>query len=157
MVNKQSINRSMELTKSAHDFLSYKNRYYKAQVLEKEDILENKEKLLSYFHATYKEWDDWHWQQSHRISSTQQLKEIFNCSEKLCEDIDAVSNIYRWIVTPYYLSNVKVFNASDPIYLQIIPTMDELLAEGEVEPMNERQQLLVIYCIFHNFDNIGEI
>lgn len=137
MINKQSIDRSIELTKSAQDFYAYKKQYYKTQQAEKEKIIKNKEKLLSYFHATYKDWDDWHWQQSHRISSTHQLKEIFNCSDKLCQNIDVVSELYRWIVTPYYLSNVTFFDVTDPIYLQIIPTMAELLSQGESDPMNE--------------------
>lgn len=97
-----------------------------------------KEKILNYFQADQKDWDDWRWQMRHRVSDIDTLSAIFPLSEESKAQIAKVGDTYRWAVSPYYLSLMDFTNPDDPIVLQGIPLEKELLDEhGHEDPMGE--------------------
>lgn len=132
MSNSISQNRSDELTKLALNFYDYKKNYKI-----KTASSNQKEIIMKLLNATSSDWNDWHWQLKNRINSPEQLKRIFNLSEIEAEEIRKVNSKYRFSITPYYLSLIKSFEDTDPIYLQSIPQDKELLGIGELDPTNE--------------------
>lgn len=95
-------------------------------------------KILDHFKATQQDWDDWHWQMRHRITDVDTLSSIFPLTEEKKQEINDVGKVYRWAVSPYYLSLMNFNVSDDPIVLQGIPKIDELLDEhGEEDPMGE--------------------
>lgn len=91
------------------------------------------------------DWNDWHWQVAHRVST---LKELEDCGIILTDEerkgIEVTLGRLRMAVTPYYLSLIDLNNPFDPIRKQAIPTSEELyfapyeeadpLAEDEFSP-----------------------
>lgn len=132
MRNSISQNRSDELTKLALNFYDYKKNYKI-----KTASSNQKEIIMKLLNATSSDWNDWHWQLKNRINSPEQLKRIFNLSEIETEEIRKVNSKYRFSITPYYLSLIRSFVDTDPIYLQSIPQDKELLGIGELDPTNE--------------------
>lgn len=132
MSNSISQNRSDELTKLALNFYDYKKNYKI-----KTASSNQKEIIMKLLNATSSDWNDWHWQLKNRINSPEQLKRIFNLSEIETEEIRKVNSKYRFSITPYYLSLIRSFEDTDPIYLQSIPQDKELLGIGELDPTNE--------------------
>lgn len=97
-----------------------------------------KEHILHYFDASQADWDDWHWQMSHRITDVGNLNAIFPLSKEQRSEITQVGRIYRWAISPYYLSLMDFSNPEDPIIMQGIPKIDELQDKyGESDPMGE--------------------
>ena len=132
MSNSISQNRSDELTKLALNFYDYKKNYKI-----KTASSNQKEIIMKLLNATSSDWNAWHWQLKNRINSPEQLKRIFNLSEIETEKIRKVNSKYRFSITPYYLSLIRSFEDTDPIYLQSIPQDKELLGIGELDPTNE--------------------
>ncbi len=100
---------------------------------------EQKEKILHHFKATQEDWEDWRWQMRHRITEVETLSSIFPLTDQQKSEITKVGSVYRWAVSPYYLSLMDFANPEDPIVLQGIPKMDELFDEyGEDDPMGKR-------------------
>jgi len=97
-----------------------------------------KQRILEYFRATDQDWQDWRWQMKNRITDINTLKEIFPLSEETRQGIIKAGKIYRWAASPYYLSLMDFENASDPILLQGIPSLEEINDNrGEDDPMGE--------------------
>ena len=97
-----------------------------------------KERILRYFNATQENWDDWHWQMRNRITDVNILSDIFPMSEDRKAEITRAGQIFRWAVSPYYLSLIDFDDPIDPIYLQGIPMELELQDDkGEDDPMGE--------------------
>ena len=97
-----------------------------------------KERILRYLNASEKDWENWRWQIKNRITSVNCLSSIFPLPEELQQQIEKVGKVYRWAVSPYYLSLMDFQNPEDPIFLQGIPKIDELYDEyGEEDPMGE--------------------
>ncbi|MCM1565512.1 MAG: glutamate 2,3-aminomutase [Dehalobacter sp.] len=97
-----------------------------------------KERILQYFGATQEIWDDWRWQMSHRITDVNTLDSLFPLTDAQKNEIATVGRIYRWAVSPYYLSLMDFSNPEDPILLQGIPKIEELFDKsGEEDPMGE--------------------
>jgi glutamate 2,3-aminomutase len=95
-------------------------------------------KLLNYFGATLEDWENWHWQMTHRISDSNILDKLQFLSAKQRIEIEHVGKIFRWAVSPYYLSLMDVNDPLDPIRLQGLPTEAELFDDfGEEDPMGE--------------------
>ena len=135
-MNAESKIRSKELTHLAENFYKYKTRY-----LEEHDnnniTNDNKRQLLEHFHATEEDWRNWEWQMKNRVNSTDVLKKVFNMSVDSIANIEKVSSVYRWSVTPYYLSQIRSISNNDPFYLQAIPSLCELETWGSNDPMGE--------------------
>jgi len=70
------------------------------------------------------EWEDWHWQLQNSIRSIEDLNSIVPdfFSEKSAE----AAKQFPLSITPYYLSLIKEFSYSDPIFSQCVPNEKEL-------------------------------
>lgn len=97
-----------------------------------------KSRILHHFKATEDDWEDWRWQMRHRITDVDTLSALFFLTDQQKGSIAKVGKIYRWAVSPYYLSLMDFNNATDPILLQGIPNIEELAdTKGEDDPMGE--------------------
>lgn len=100
--------------------------------------LERQERFKNFFKASDADWDNWRWQLKNRITSTAVLKELLPLSKEELEEIDQTGSIYRWAVSPYYLSLIDPDNAVDPVRLQCIPQIAENADYcGSEDPMGE--------------------
>lgn len=96
--------------------------------------------ILGYFDATLGDWENWHWQMTHRITDPQVLMALLpGLTSDQCEEIERVGKTFRWAVSPYYLSLMSDTDFMDPIRLQGLPTQAELVEDfGEEDPMGEK-------------------
>ena len=96
-------------------------------------------KILKYFKATLDDWENWHWQMTHRILDSRELANLLALSAGEIQEIENAGKTYRWAVSPYYLSLMDDTDPLDPIRLQGLPTKAELFDEiGEEDPMGEK-------------------
>ena len=76
---------------------------------------QQKAKLLALLGGTEDDWNDWRWQMQHRIDDAQTLSEILTFTEQEKTEITALSQMYRFAITPYYLALIDPSDAKDPI------------------------------------------
>ena len=82
------------------------------------------------------QWQDWQWQMNHRINNVTTLAQILTLDIEGFSQIKQVGNRYRWSISPYYASLI-VDQPVDPIYLQSVPSVEELDETGHADPMAE--------------------
>ncbi len=140
MENKReiSLKRAKELYGEIEDYLSFKEEFLR-ETEEKRDFISKKHKqeILQYFGATEEDWDDWHWQLGHRISSVSVLGKFIKLSEAEVKMFGEISAKYRWATTPYYLSLMDYEDMTYPINMMALPSAAENDTEGELDPMGE--------------------
>jgi lysine 2,3-aminomutase len=86
------------------------------------------ERRAKYFpNVTDEEWNDWKWQVKHRITSVAQLEQYFPLDADEKDIIASVLGQFRMAITPYYLTLINPDNKHDPIRLQAVPAVDELV------------------------------
>ena len=73
-----------------------------------------------------KNWADWHWHLSHRITTVEELSKIIEITPKEAEKIKKVSKKFRWAISPYYASLMDPKDKNCPIRKQAIPSIQEL-------------------------------
>ncbi|XFA99463.1 glutamate 2,3-aminomutase [Candidatus Izemoplasma sp. B36] len=102
------------------------------------DINQTKGLILSILGATESDWNDWKWQLKNRISTVEQLQKFIKLNKREIDDIIEVSKVYRWAISPYYLSLINFEDKVDPIRLLAIPTILELKdKKTTLDPMGE--------------------
>ncbi len=86
-----------------------------------------------------KDWNDWHWQVSHRIDSLDQLKKLLPMSEEQLAGAEKALQLFRMAITPYYLTLIDPEDPFDPVRQQSVPTADEAWRAPEdlVDPLEE--------------------
>ena len=97
-------------------------------------------RAAAYTQVSRKQWTDWKWQIRNRISTVEQLHEVFpQINEEEIEGIRRVLGSFRMSITPYYASLIDIHNEHCPIRLQAIPSAKELqTAFGDlVDPLDE--------------------
>ena len=103
-----------------------------------EEFVKRKNKILKVLNATEENWNDYHWQLTHKISDINTLSEIIPLNETEKMRIKKVEKKYRWAVSPYYLSLADPHDNYDPIRLLSIPTHKELEDPClDLDPMGE--------------------
>ena len=85
------------------------------------------------------QWNDWKWQQKHRVTSLADLARLFEFDEVTSERLTGVFELYRTAITPYYLCLIDFDDPGDPLRVQSVPSVEELLNPGELtwDPLNE--------------------
>lgn len=132
-----SLKRAEELKKHIKPYLEKSTEMLTGHQLV-EFYSNQKVQILHHFQATQEDWENWHWQMKHRITDVDTLSAIFPLTEEQKNEITKVGKTYRWAVSPYYLSLMDFSNPNDPIVLQGIPSISELLdQQGEDDPMGE--------------------
>ncbi len=101
-------------------------------------IQKNQEKLRSLFQATAQDWRNWRWHLKNRITTPELLNEYLPLSPLQLEEIERTGALYRWAVSPYYLSLIDPGDPADPIRAQAIPSSAECIDSGGIsDPMDE--------------------
>lgn len=133
-----ALKRAYELKQSISDYLE-KEPFIETGFRVVERTEANKKKILEYFNAEEKDWDNWIWHMKHRICRPEELIHFLPLGEKRYEELVELSKHFRWAISPYYLSLIDFEQFEDsPIYKQAVPVIDELLDEnGCDDPMGE--------------------
>ena len=89
--------------------------------------------------VTDEEWNDWRWQLRHRITSTNQLRQVIPVSDDEADAIDQCLTRLRMAISPYYSTLIDPTDPDDPIRKQAVPTLAETReGPGEmVDPLHE--------------------
>lgn len=83
-------------------------------------------------------WDDWTWQMQHRIRSAEDLARYVHVSSSEREAIARLSDRFRFLITPYYVSLMDPEDPHCPIRRQVIPDLAELYdPTGSLDPLGE--------------------
>ena len=84
-------------------------------------------------------WNDWRWQLRNRVSSLEQLASIVPIPKDEWEVWRRVVQMFRFGVTPYYLSLFDPTDPKDPLARQSLPSLEEFLYRdvGEDDPLHE--------------------
>lgn len=132
----QSIRRSNELKEDALTFLE-DVKTLPDRAIVREQTTARKKKILAVLGGTEEDWNNWKWQLKNRIKDSIVLDAIIGLSALERKRIDKVSRLYRWAISPYYLSLVSADYEDSPIYRQAVPDLKELAPGGSLDPMNE--------------------
>ncbi|NLB88233.1 MAG: glutamate 2,3-aminomutase [Syntrophomonadaceae bacterium] len=134
----KALKRADELRNSIQDYLEVQGQIETGFRMA-ERTKKNKEVILNYFNASEEDWDNWVWQMKHRISDVDTLANFINLSEQEREELNELSKVFRWALSPYYLSLIDFDNyQNSPIYKQAVPCIKELTDEnGLNDPMAE--------------------
>jgi lysine 2,3-aminomutase len=81
--------------------------------------------------ASQKDWQDWHWQMRHQIRNADDLKAILPISEDEERGVRLSNEKFRMAITPYYASLIDFNDPMDPIRLQAIPRVDEVISNPD--------------------------
>jgi lysine 2,3-aminomutase len=96
-----------------------------------------KEQILDYLGGSHQDWDDWRWQLKNRIKDAGALADILGMGEVEKKRVEKVGKMFRWAISPYYLSLVPDEYHDNPIFRQAVPDIRELDEGGSLDPMNE--------------------
>ncbi|RDV81166.1 glutamate 2,3-aminomutase [Ammonifex thiophilus] len=102
-----------------------------------EEIEANRRRIMAYFGIGESEWADWRWHIKNRVTSVEVLEKLIPLTQEEKEAIRRVERVYRWAVSPYYLSLMGE-DPSCPIRRQALPSAAELEDKvGSLDPMAE--------------------
>ncbi|WP_320127557.1 KamA family radical SAM protein [uncultured Sphaerochaeta sp.] len=89
--------------------------------------------------TTNKEWNDWHWQLAHRITTLEQITRFLELSFDERQALELSGTQFPFSVTPYYLSLIDLNDQNSAIRKTVIPSIKEsFTCPGESEdPLHE--------------------
>ena len=94
-----------------------------------------------------KDWNNWHWQQSNRVTKIEKLKEIAgkDLTKEEIEAFEKTSSDFMMGITPYYLSLINFKDKNNPIRLQAIPQPGEIYVylDQTEDPLAEERDMPV--------------
>ena len=70
-------------------------------------------------------WNDWRWQLSHRLNSTEEIEKVLPLNESERKALNT-SGLFRVDITPYFISLIDPDDPDDPIRKQVIPLSEEM-------------------------------
>ncbi|NUM36842.1 MAG: KamA family radical SAM protein [Candidatus Brocadiae bacterium] len=134
--------RSSDLTQLTKKVSSFTKRYLcglsESIVQER---LQNKKRILDFFHATQSDWDDWKWHIAHIIQSSEVIQKLIELSEEEKKSIELTAkNRIPFGITPYYLSLMDYKKGREKDYAiraQVIPPLSYI---DNVSQKNEQPQ-----------------
>ena len=89
--------------------------------------------------VTDEQWNDWHWQVEHRLSTVEEIAQVVNLTEQEKADIEKVMGGFRVGITPYYASLMDPDDPRDPVRMQAVPTLAEMHRSeaDDLDPLHE--------------------
>ncbi|AEV28749.1 KamA family protein [Sphaerochaeta pleomorpha str. Grapes] len=89
--------------------------------------------------ATNQEWNDWHWQLSHRITTLEQITRYIDLTLEERQALELSVTQFPFSVTPYYLSLINLQDQNSALRKTVIPSIREsFTCEGESDdPLHE--------------------
>jgi lysine 2,3-aminomutase len=101
-----------------------------------EQIKKNRKKIQEKLNMPDDAWDTYAGQIKYAITSGEQLAQIIDIPQKLIDDIQRVSGVFRMRISPYYASLIMPGVVNDPILIQSVPTGDMVDNRGvNIEPV----------------------
>src|SRR5436190_2082277 len=96
-------------------------------------------RLRLYPDVSDEQWNDWKWQQKNRVTSMSELANLFEFDDVMKARLGDIFELYRTAITPYYLCLIDFDDPKDPLRVQSVPSVEELLNPGELvwDPLNE--------------------
>lgn len=83
-------------------------------------------------------WESWTWQMQRRIRSASELAKFIAPTDDEARAIAALSERFRFVITPYYASLMDAENPDCPIRKQVVPRLAELGDPvGLADPLDE--------------------
>jgi lysine 2,3-aminomutase len=76
--------------------------------------------------VTDEQWNDWHWQVRHRLTTVEDLEQVLHLTDEQRADLERCMGKFRVAVTPYYASLMDPDDPSCPVRQQGVPTPAEL-------------------------------
>jgi len=76
--------------------------------------------------VTDEQWNDWHWQVRHRLTTVDDLDQVLHLTDEQRADLERCMGRFRVAVTPYYASLMDSDDPSCPVRQQGVPTPAEL-------------------------------
>ena len=132
----QSLLRSRQLSDDAQPYQQFLSQLPDEKTIQ-HGIARRRLQIQAVIGGTDQDWSNWKWQLKHRIRDSRILGQILGLTQLEMRRIDRVSQVYRWAISPYYLSLVDEDYENSPIYRQAVPDLRELLPGGSLDPMNE--------------------
>ncbi|MCK9526649.1 MAG: glutamate 2,3-aminomutase, partial [Limnochordia bacterium] len=130
--------RADELRSRVQDYLGVKDTIPRGMApAQQEQSEEKKRTILAHLKGTEEDWNDYRWQLKNRISDVDTLVKLISLDDEEVQAVHKVAEKYRWSISPYYLSLINDKDRYDPIKLQSIPMVAELMEEGLADPMGE--------------------
>ncbi len=84
------------------------------------------------------QWRDWTWQMQNRIGSAAELAHYIEPTPDEVQAIEALSQSFRFVITPYYASLMDPLDPECPIRRQVVPRLAELEdPAGLPDPLDE--------------------
>ncbi|MGI6551187.1 MAG: glutamate 2,3-aminomutase [Syntrophomonadales bacterium] len=132
----KALNRAKELSLDAFSFIKA------AETVETGVAAHNraearKQQILDFLGGSEQDWNDWRWQLKNRIRDAGILAEILGMGEVEKKRVEKVGKLFRWAISPYYLSLIPDDYRNNPIFRQAVPDIRELDEGGSLDPMSE--------------------
>jgi len=135
-LNETKTTRFTRLKSTISDYIEKKDKIITG-IEDEKRIEAQKKKIIKRLGATEKEWNDYRWQLTHRFCNIDDFADITGVSQKEIERIKEVGKLYRYAISPYYLSLIDPEDLNCPIRKQALPSAEELDPSGELDPMDE--------------------
>lgn len=107
----------------------------------------------TYFPDTKKrEWDNWHWQLAHRITTLFEISRFINLTDEEQQALQETEHSFPFAITPYYLSLLDLSDQMSPLRKTIIPSIKESFIDEveSIDPLHE-QHSSPVPCIVHRY------
>ncbi len=117
--------RAGELKNRAGEFLEARHQIDTGFTMQ-DEAKQIKIRILDLFGAAEKDWQNWRWQLKNRITDAKTLAKIIRLTKKEIEQIERVSESFRWAISPYYVSLMSISDSWGPVRRQSIPSILEL-------------------------------
>lgn len=86
-------------------------------------------------HVSDAEWNDWRWQQAHRVRSVEVLEQILVLTDDERQACVQAAEKFAMAITPYYASLMDREDPTCPVRRQAVPLMAELVVAAS-EPFS---------------------
>ena len=132
-----ALKRAKTLKSRIDDYLKARPAIPKGREKAKE-IKERKERILKLLGGSESDWNDHKWQLKNRIHDVDFLRKVIHLRDDEIDAIRKVDKLFRWAISPYYLSLIDPDEVYDPIKLMAMPTFLEVEdTYEELDPMGE--------------------
>jgi lysine 2,3-aminomutase len=91
------------------------------------------------------QWNDWRWQLANRLRTLEELSLLLGLAPEAAARYGALTGLFHYSVTPYYLSLIDWSDPEDPVRKQCIPDLREMDFHlvGDEDPLEEEEDMQV--------------
>jgi lysine 2,3-aminomutase len=98
-----------------------------------------------WLNVTSAEWSNWQWQMKNRLRTIEDLTILLGLEPYKIARYKRLIEIFRYSITPYYLSLIEWANPEDPLRKQCVPDLKEIEFQmvGDNDPLEEEADMQV--------------